>query len=59
MAKAWVEMSDESKPPAVVKTAITNLKAALGAMRSELRFWEQETKTEQDMRKEMNKLAEI
>lgn len=59
LADAWVEFAEASEDPAVVKVAITNLKASLGALRNEETAWREQGQHEQKMVNETAKLAQI
>ncbi|NQY80417.1 MAG: hypothetical protein HRT47_08905 [Candidatus Caenarcaniphilales bacterium] len=59
LADAWVEFAESSEDPAVVRVAITNLKASLGALRNEETAWREQGQHEQKMVNETSKLAQI
>ncbi len=59
LADAWVEFAEASEDPTVVKVAITNLKASLGALRNEETAWREQGQHEQKMVSETAKLAQI
>ena len=59
LADAWVEFAEATEDPTVVKAAITNLKASLGALRNEEAAWRDQGQHEQKMVTETSKLAQI
>ena len=59
LANAWMEFAETTQDPAVVKVAITNLKASLGALRNEESAWREQGMHEQKMQNETMKLAQI
>ena len=53
LADAWVEFAEATEDPTVVKAAIANLKASLGALRNEEAAWRDQGQDEQSILKKL------